>query len=620
MTIKTHHILALTSVFMSTALTSIAWAEDYDFDESCAPTTLHETQRAAPDALVILDKSGSMAWTGGYDINGNALSKMSIARDAIAELTSAVYKSGPCTSMDRSGCDDVRVGLGWFSGSSGVDVLPGEDTKSSIISTVNSYNPNGGTYVGQAARRIYESHQLRTAERVGIGVLITDGEPSGTQTTEQTVHYLCAARNDYAILTFAVGFGVGADPVTNNLFAAAGGTGQCCYNPNGSCTYQPNELVDPCLLPRRDADQLNISAAAAFSCRGAKQADSGQALKDDLLDLLGTIACTFPLDIPNNYVAFPGADEDQEATRVEFDHAILGNNIRVQPLDAGNPNKFYDYLVNQRGIAPAVAADYIGEGWSFADPFRRTITLTNKLCEEVRSDHVQITETQAACLCENTGSDCNVLCDDNDNDGFDDNTGSSCEYDQSGDFVQAGRCQLGIVDCQVGVEVCVPRFGPQPDICNGIDDDCDGMIDNSSRAKPDANGAAPYKWNGDESQLSSYDFDQGLFCSFEDFACSCGTNPPHEVGYDPIPMSAEPDHEWLQLLRSADAQRDLCSCSVALELDDAQPAQAGQDESTDMSEPQAACQQAPGQAPSLPTSLLLFLGSFAFWRRRLRRN
>ncbi len=626
----THRLLIAAGIHTIFLAVATSQATAYDFDESCAPTTLHETVQNNPSALLMLDNSCSMDGN-----SGNGQTKMQVSRQVITELTNAVAKAGPCDASNRSGCDDVLLGVGWFSVEAGVDVPPGDDTATSIQNAVNNYPFKCQTQHGAAARAIYNSAELANSDRVGVGVVITDGAPyqkspygSTKDTVEETLYFTCEARKRATpTLTFFVGFGAGTNQQMNNIFAAAGGTGQCCLGSNGTpCSYQPSELVDPCSLPKRFDERLNADALLAaadngqLKCKGAKQANNGQDLKDGLLAILGEVACTFPLDIPSDYLTAPGADEDQEATRVEFDHDVLGNNIRVQPLDPGNPNKFYDYLVNQRGIAPAVAADYIGEGWSFADPFRRTVTLTTKLCEEVRSDNVQITETQAACLCENTGLDCNVPCVDNDSDGFDDNTGSACETDQNSDLVMTGRCQPGIVDCQVGVEVCVPRFGPQPDICNGVDDDCDGFIDNSSRAKPDLSGAAPHKWNGNQSQLDGFDFDTGLFCSFEDFACSCGTNPPHTLDHDPVPMSAEPDHEWMQLLRSTDTQRDLCSCNAALELDDAQPAQAGQDESTDMSEPQAACQQAPGQAPSLPTSLLLFLGSFAFWRRRQRRH
>ncbi len=42
-----------------------------------------------------------------------------------------------------------------------------------------------------------------------------------------------------------------------------------------------------------------------------------------------------------------------------------------------------------------------------------------------------------------------------------------------------GECQLGLVTCQAGVLACVGEKGPSSEICNGLDDDCDGTVDDA---------------------------------------------------------------------------------------------------------------------------------------------
>ncbi len=633
---RLHHLLTpcLTGLALVTcASTALA----YDFDESCAPTTLHDSETTRPDTLIMLDNSCSMS--GGA---GNGQTKMEVSQDVIGELADAVAKTGPCTATDQSGCDDVFLGVGWFSIEAGVDVVPGDDTGTAIKNAVNDYPLKCQTQHGAAARAIFNSNELATSDRLGVAIIVTDGAPyqgggygSTKDTVEETLHYLCASRlRPTPTLSFMVGFGNGTNVEMNDLFSAAGGSGKCCFG--SGCTYQPGELWDPCVaLPPRNSSQLNVdsyyvaAAAGQLKCEGSIQANSGQELKDELLDLLNEAACTFPLDIPTDYLRFPSADEDPNATRVEFDHTILGSDIRVQPLDPGNPNAFYDYLVIQRGIDPAIAAPYIGEGWTFADPFRRTITLTDKLCQEVLSDNVEITETQVACLCPNTGSACDVPCVDGNSDGYDDSNGALCEDDGLGNMIQAGRCQYGTVVCEIGVERCAPDFSLQPDICNGIDDDCDGIADNSSRANPahntsdpnDSPGTDAFEWNGNESQLTSRGLDKGLFCGYQDFSCGCDIAGPHELNDqldECVPNLGNDfcaDHEWKRFLDSTATQTDRCVCNAGLELEE--PVTPASSHSPDEPSSDAAgCQTAP-TSPVIPGSLLLFIGMFAaFFKRR----
>jgi hypothetical protein len=52
-------------------------------------------------------------------------------------------------------------------------------------------------------------------------------------------------------------------------------------------------------------------------------------------------------------------------------------------------------------------------------------------------------------------------------------TGERCTVEEA-----TGRCAIGRIVCESGRPTCRSVYDPQPELCNGLDDDCDGRVDN----------------------------------------------------------------------------------------------------------------------------------------------
>ena len=136
-------------------------------------------------------------------------------------------------------------------------------------------------------------------------------------------------------------------------------------------------------------------------------------------------------------------------------------------------------------------------------------------------------------VCDNLDNDCNGLIDDNIP------AGGPCTVPYDTNLYPGDRsntpCQPGILECDgMGNFVCTGGVGPQPEVCDGIDNDCDANVDEAG-AQPDgidgsANPFAPPVANiGDACGVMQGACEPGNYACLNGlFACLGGVGPTFE--------------------------------------------------------------------------------------------
>ncbi len=97
-------------------------------------------------------------------------------------------------------------------------------------------------------------------------------------------------------------------------------------------------------------------------------------------------------------------------------------------------------------------------------------------------------------MCDGVDNDCNGQIDDGLNgrpeicNGLDDNCNGVVDEGNPGGGLscatgEPGVCSAGTMHCTAGALACVRNVGPGPETCNGMDDNCNGVVDEVGRRR-----------------------------------------------------------------------------------------------------------------------------------------
>jgi hypothetical protein len=124
-------------------------------------------------------------------------------------------------------------------------------------------------------------------------------------------------------------------------------------------------------------------------------------------------------------------------------------------------------------------------------------------------------------ICESSYTQQDELCDglDNDCDGIVDEDASS--MNTSCDTGEVGACSSGLQVCTTGLYACNPVTPPEGEACNALDDDCDGAVDEGLLNACGRCGLTPVEGcDGVDNDCDGI-MDEGTLCT-EGFTCSLG--------------------------------------------------------------------------------------------------
>ncbi len=430
---------------------------------------------ATPATMLMLDRSGSMRELSQYCCVSEARCGYLCGPSLWTLATVAIEAVVRALTQDN-GPDEVLFALGFFPYVS-IDIeadAERADTYARVVARLDASSPGGHTPTGAAIDAMRESATMNMVERPVAGVLITDGVPTGgIDPLGDALLAACALRAQ-AKSIYVIGLSGMTDEAFNNKIAAASGTG--CCGPTATPGCPDGVGLDPCSTPQVDKT----------TCHGSFQAYSSDGFKDAMLHITQEIVCS---------VALETSPDDPSALRVTADGAIVGESVPYRSSDNA-------------------------QGWYYPNAMRDRIALSPFYCQRLQSGEITAITTQLACQCAQTsGEACEVVHAARDvcpqgqwscAEGLDRclpepldrcpfpcvgyQLGARCHVDNGapgfdGDddwLEETNRCKIGAITCTEAGPVCQQLFQAIPELCNGLDDDCDGRVDNivESWAKP----------------------------------------------------------------------------------------------------------------------------------------
>ncbi|MCB9588756.1 MAG: VWA domain-containing protein [Polyangiaceae bacterium] len=176
-------------------------------EDACAATRI-EADPIPLDMYIVLDDSGSMG--SDCNVGSGTASKWCYAVNALDSFFSAPESVGTGIALNYfNNGDNCANGLSTppSGGSVAFNILPAH--LSALRSSLNSNGPTGSTPTEAALRSIVNYTTAQAAARPGrtmVGVLITDGQPSGCSSNNTTLNNIIRNHfNNTGIPTFIIG-------------------------------------------------------------------------------------------------------------------------------------------------------------------------------------------------------------------------------------------------------------------------------------------------------------------------------------------------------------------------------------------------------------------------------
>jgi hypothetical protein len=376
------------------------------------------------------------------------------------------------------------------------------------------------------------------ASRPQATMLITDGYPnSGSE--QLTVDAACDHRADAPV--YVVGFGSGTYQEFNDLVAAAGGTGYCCKD-GVSCTESgTSNHTDPC-ASGEDPINSDGEVKSNWECHGSRQVSGGSGLQTVATEVANKLACQ--IDVSENNLwqkaysesGYGCASNNYSCLKLDWGGSL--GTLAYTPNDPDgtgwrwSDTNTQDTIVLNKTTCNEIAKETTSDevtieracmcdgktagascdrpGAATCGCLEGTISCfqsngscqpnspcgmrnTDNIgtCSDTESNEYGTCSVSGSNVCNGTTLTCGVTAktpapEGSTCDGVDNNCNGrvdegvvtgSCTIDSL-----QGRCAIGQQLCD---GTCEQIHRPVPEICNGLDDDCNGVVDDIGRSWED---------------------------------------------------------------------------------------------------------------------------------------
>ncbi len=235
-----------------------------------------------------------------------------------------------------------------------------------------------------------------------------------------------------------------------------------CNNKDDDCDNLKDEDIDVCTSTTdcggcgnncvvvHGTPECTTTAMPGQTCSPANTKCAIAVCENGWWDLDGAYStgCEYPCDLTNNGIEICGDSLDNDCDGKIDEADDLSGDSRIGMDCSGDPD----------GVCGDMAH------------FGKYACIANKV---VCAGMDVLIENQQQEVCNGLDDDCDGTVDDNPT-----NVGQQCGMSN------VFPCSFGVTQCQNGMPVCVGAVEPQMETCNGVDDNCDGMIDQAGGMPP----------------------------------------------------------------------------------------------------------------------------------------